>query len=305
MWGDGLIKGEKVAYPIRYGGADLGYVDFDKAKVIIVPASYEGTVTYRKGTKNGPSAIFEASDNMELFDEELNIETHKVGIHTMAPLDIVNLSPGAMITAIYKTEKEILAAGKFPVLIGGEHSVSIGAVKAAKDVFGDISILQLDAHHDLRNEYGGSKNSHACVGRRMQEIASLVQLGVRSISKEEKDFLTGSNNIARTVSAYDILKDSLWDKKTLEVLKEKVYISIDLDVLDPSIMPAVGTPEPGGLGWYLILDILKLIAQEKEIIGFDVVELAPLDGNVAASFLASKLIYRLLGYIFFGKDKKR
>ena len=296
---------EKAAYPVRYGGADLNYVDFEKAKVIIIAAPYEGTVTYRKGAKNGPLAIFEASNNMELFDEELNAETHKIGIHTMAPLDIANLSPESAITAVYKTEKEVFEAGKFPVLMGGEHSISIGAAKAAKEAFGDISILQLDAHYDLRNEYGGSKNSHACVGRRMQEIAPLVQLGVRSISKEEKDFLSEPNNIVRSVSAYDILNDSLWDRKTLEALKDKVYVSIDLDVLDPSIMPAVGTLEPGGLSWYLLLDILKLVAQDKEIVGFDVVELAPLEGNVAPDFLASKLIYRLLGYIFFGKDKRR
>lgn len=294
-----------MTHPVRYGGIDFSYVDFDKAKVVIVPAPYEKTVTYRKGTRNGPSAIFEASNNMELFDEELNVETHKLGIHTAAPLDISDLSPEAMIGAIYKRELDILTAGKFPVLIGGEHSVSIGAVKAAKEAFKEMTILHLDAHCDLRNEYKGSKNNHACIARRMQEIAPVVQLGIRSISKEEKEFLNGSNNILRSVSTYDILNDSLWDKKVLEVLKEKVYISIDLDVLDPSIMPSVGTPEPGGLSWYLILDVLRLIAQDKEIVGFDVVELAPLDGNVAPDFLASKLIYRLIGYIFFGKNKKR
>jgi len=296
---------DRASYLIKYGGADLNYVDFDKAKVIIVPVPYEGTVTYRRGTANGPSAIFEASNNMELFDEELNADTYKIGIHTVAPLDITGLSPQAMIDKVHKTEKDILQAGKFPVLIGGEHSVTIGAVKAAMDVMGDISVLHLDAHYDLRNEYRGSKHSHACVGRRIQEIAPLVQLGMRSFSKEEKDFLAASHNIARSVSAYDILNDSLWDKKTLEALKEKVYISIDLDVLDPSIMPAVGTPEPGGLGWYLMLDILRLVSYGKEIVGFDVVELTPVEGDITSDFLASKLIYRLLGYIFFGKNKKK
>ncbi len=289
---------------VRYGGADLSYVDFDKARVVIIPAPYEGTVTYRKGTRNGPYAIFEASKYMELYDEEMNAETFKIGIHTMPPLDIASLSPEAMIRAVQKAERDVLAAGKFPVLIGGEHSVSIGAVKAAKEAAGDISILHFDAHHDLRDEYEGSKNSHACVGRRMQEIASLVQLGIRSASKEDRDFLSSQNNISRVVSAYDILNDTLWDRKALESLKEKVYISIDLDVLDTSIMPAVGTPEPGGLGWYLMLDILKLVAQNREVIGFDVVELSPLSGNIAPDFLASKLIYRLLGYIFYGRRKK-
>ena len=296
---------EKAVYSIRYGGSDLNYVDFEKAKVVVLPAPYEGTVSYRKGTGNGPSAILEASSNMELLDEELNVETHKIGIHTMAPLDIADLSAQAMIEKVYQAEKDILSAGKFPVLVGGEHSVSIGAVKAAGDSFTEISVLHLDAHYDLRNEYKGSKYSHACVGRRMQEIAPLVQLGMRSSSKEEKDFLVAPNNIVRSISAYDILNDSLWDKKTLEVLKEKVYVSIDLDALDPSIMPAVGTPEPGGLGWYMILDILRLVAQEKEVVGFDIVELAPLEGDITSDFLASKLIYRFLGYIFFGKNKKR
>lgn len=299
------MMSDKAVYSIRYGGADLNYADFERAKVIVVPAPYEGTVTYRKGTANGPSAIFEASGNMELLDEELNTETHKIGIHTMAPLDIADLSAQAMIEKVHKTEKDIFAAGKFPVLVGGEHSVSIGAVKAAKEAVGEMSVLHLDAHYDLRNEYRGSKYSHACVSRRIQEIAPVVLLGMRSLSREEKDFLGASNNIARCISAYDILNDSLWDKKTLEALKDKVYISIDLDVLDPSIMPAVGTPEPGGLGWYLILDILKMVVQEKEIVGFDVTELAPLEGDITSDFLASKLIYRLLGYIFFGKNKKR
>jgi len=289
---------------IRYGGADLSYVDFDKARVVVIPAPYEGTVTYRKGTKNGPSAILEASKYMELFDEEIGAETFKVGIHTMPALAIEDLSPDAMIKTVYKTVKDVIAAGKFPVLIGGEHSVSIGAARAAKETTGDISILHFDAHHDLRDEYEGIRNSHACAGRRMQEIASLVQLGIRSASKEDKDFLSSQNNISRIVSAYDILNDNLWDKKTLESLKEKVYISIDLDVLDTSIMPAVGTPEPGGLGWYLMLDILKLVAQNREIIGFDVVELSPLAGNIAPDFLASKLIYRLIGYIFYGRRKR-
>ena len=295
---------EKVVTSVRYGGVDFGYVDFEKARVVVIPAPYEGTVTYRRGTKSGPSAIFEASHNMELFDEELNTETHKVGIHTVPPLDIADLSPEAMIDVVYKSEKEVLKSGKLPVLIGGEHAVSIGAVRAAGEVCGEISVLQLDAHHDLRDEYNGSKNNHACVGRRIHELAPLVQLGVRSISKEEKEFLSrGANNGIKNVSAYDILSDSLWDKKTIDFLKEKVYITIDLDVLDPSIMPAVGTPEPGGLGWYLLLDILKLVAQQREIVGFDVVELTPLEGNIAPDFLTSKLIYRLIGYIFSEKSK--
>ena len=295
----------KNAPVVKYGGAESTSVDLDKAKVVILPVPYEGTVTYRQGTKNGPSAIIEASSNMELFDEELNVETHKIGIYTMPPMEVANVSPEHMVSMVYKTVRDLLSGGKFPVVIGGEHTVSLGAVKAMKESVGEFSVLQLDAHSDLRNEYGGTKLNHACVGRRLQEMAPLTQLGIRSISKEDKEFLDGQNNISRLVSAYDILNDSLWDRKTQEALKEKVYITIDLDVFDVSIMPAVGTPEPGGLGWYLMLDILRMVVQSKEIVGFDVVELSPLEGNVAPDFLASKLIYRLLGYIFFDKNKKR
>ncbi|MBN1871601.1 MAG: agmatinase [Candidatus Omnitrophica bacterium] len=295
----------KNPYIVKYGGGDSSAVDLEKAKVVVVPVPYEGTVTYRQGTRNGPSAIIEASSNMELFDEELNVETHKMGIYTLPPIDLSNASPENMVSAVYKTVKDLMSGGKFPVVIGGEHTVSIGAIKAVKESVGEMSVLQLDAHSDLRNEYGGTKFNHACVGRRLQEIAPLTQVGIRSVSREDKEFLDGPNNITRVVSAYDILNDSLWDRKMQDALKDKVYITIDLDVFDVSIMPAVGTPEPGGLGWYLMLDILKLVVQSKEIVGFDVVELSPLDGNVAPDFLASKLIYRLLGYIFYGKSKKK
>jgi len=296
---------EKTLYQLKYGGADLNYVDYEKAKVIMLPVPYEETVTYRRGTANGPMAVIEASGNMELFDEELGVETHKIGVHTMAPLDTSGLSPEAVIEKVHKAEKDVLTAGKFPVLIGGEHSASVGAVKAARETAGEISVLQLDAHYDLKNEYEGSKNNHACVARRIQEIAPLIQLGVRSLSREERDFLNGPSNVVKSITAYDILNDSLWDKKMLDDLKEKVYVTIDADVLDPSIMPAVGTPEPGGLSWYLTLDILRMLAQNRDIVGFDVMELAPLEGNIAPDFLISKLIYRFLGYIFFDKNRKK
>ena len=295
----------RTIYNVRFGGSSLPYVDFEKAKAVIISAPYEGTVTYKKGTKNGPAAILEASAKMEFFDDELNVETYKIGMHTLPPLDIANLPVDNAVDEVYKVEKEVLKAGKLPVLIGGEHSVSIGAVKAVKEVVGDISVLQLDAHYDLRDDWEGVRNNHACVARRIQEMTPLVQLGVRSLSKEEKDFLSGQNNVTRTISAYDMLTDLLWDKKILDALKEKVYVTIDLDVFDPSLMPAVGTPEPGGLSWYLVLDILRMVAQQKDIVGFDVVELAPIEGNISSDFTASKLIYRMLGYIFFKGDKKK
>jgi len=288
----------------NYGGREAACPDTGKAKAVIVPVPYQGTVTYKNGTAKGPAAILEASANMELFDEELNVETHKIGIHTLPALEVSEKRPEEVIGDVERIARENMQQGRLPVVIGGEHSISVGGVRAGKVTFGELSVLHLDAHADLRDEYEGSKYSHACASRRMQEIAPVTQLGVRSMSKEERDFLSGPNNITLSVSAYDILNDSLWDKKVLDSLSEKVYVTIDLDVLDISIMPAVGTPEPGGLSWYLLLDILRMVGTSREIVGFDVVELSPMGGNVAPDFLASKLIYRFLGYIFFGRDRK-
>lgn len=285
-----------------FGGLEEEYSSFKKAKVVITQAPYEKTATYKKGTKNGPRAIIEASKNMELFDDELNQETYKIGIHTASPLETENLAPENMVEKVYVSTQEVLKSGKFPVMLGGEHSVTVGAVKALKETYPNLSVLQLDAHYDLRNEYLGSKFNHACVGRRISEICPLVQVGTRSLSKEEKEFLaTQANGKVKTISVYDILDTPLWKDNAAKYLTENVYITIDLDVFDPSLMPAVGTPEPGGIGWYELLDLLKDIAKEKKVVGFDVVELCPIDGQIPSDFFAAKLIYRLLGYIFVRK----
>jgi agmatinase len=184
-------------------------------------------------------------------------------------------------------------------MIGGEHSVSIGAVKAFKDVYPNISVLQLDAHYDLRNEYFGSRLNHGCVARRICEMCPVVQVGTRSLSKEEKDFLASqANGKVKTISVYDILEMPMWKDTVSNSLSENVYLTIDMDVFDPSMIPAVGTPEPGGMGWYEALDLLKEVAKDKKIVGFDVVELCPTKGQIASDFFAAKLIYRILGYIF-------
>ena len=192
-----------------------------------------------------------------------------------------------------------MKANKFPVILGGEHSLSIGSVKAFKEIYADLSVLHLDAHYDMRDEYFGSKFNHGCVARRISEICPIVQMGTRSLSKEEKDFLsTGANGRIKTVNVYDILETPLWKDVISHALSEHVYVSIDLDVFDPSLMPAVGTPEPGGIGWYETLDLLLKISKDKKIVGFDVVELCPIKGQVSSDFLAAKLAYRLLGYVF-------
>ncbi|MFH0764538.1 MAG: agmatinase [Candidatus Omnitrophota bacterium] len=286
----------------NYMGLDEEYSSFKKSKVAIMQVPYDRTTTYIHGTAKGPMAIIDASRYMELFDDELNQETYKIGIHTMPPLEVEKLSPEEMVEKVRASSAELLKSNKFPVLLGGEHSVSIGAVKAFKDAYPNISVLHLDAHCDMRDEYFGSKLNHGCVARRMSEICPVVQVGTRSMSKEEKDFLgSQANGKIKTINVYDILDNPMWKDAATNSLSENVYISIDLDVFDISLVPAVGTPEPGGIGWYETLDLLMDVSKDKKIVGFDVVELCPIQGSPASDFLAAKLIYRLLGYVFGSK----
>ena len=283
-------------------GMEEEYSSYKKSKAVILPIPYDKTTTYIKGTKSGPAAIIDASRYMERFDDELNQETFKIGIHTAESLDVDKLSSEEMVEKVYGSVSELLKANKFPVSLGGEHSVSIGAARAFKEAYPNLSVLQLDAHYDLRDEYFGSKLNHGCVARRILEICPIVQVGTRSLSKEEKDFLSAqANGKVKSISVYDILDSPRWKDMVSDSLTENVYITIDLDVFDPSLMPAVGTPEPGGIGWYETLDLLKDIAKDKKVVGFDVVELCPIKDQVASDFLAAKLIYRLLGYVFYGK----
>ncbi len=276
------------------------YSSFKKAKAAIMQVPYDKTTTYIHGASAGPAAIIEASKYMELYDDELNQETFKIGIHTMDALDVSGLSPEEMVAKVYASTLELLKAGKFPVVLGGEHSVSIGAVQALKETYPNISVLHLDAHYDMRNEYFGSRLNHGCVARRISEICPIVQVGTRSMSKEEKDFISLPDSVAKikSISVYDILDMPMWKDKATNSLSENVYVSIDLDVFDPAIVPAVGTPEPGGLGWYEILDLLRDVSRDKKIVGFDIVELCPIKGIIASDFFAAKLLYRLLGYVF-------
>ncbi|MDP3730743.1 MAG: agmatinase [Candidatus Omnitrophota bacterium] len=283
----------------NYMALEEEYSSLKKSKVVVVQVPYDKTATYIKGTVNGPGAIIDASKKLELFDEELNQETYKIGIHTADPLPVQDLLPEAMVDKVYTSTMELLKANKFPVILGGEHSLSIGSVRAFKEIYPDLSVLHLDAHYDMRDEYFGSKFNHGCVARRISEMCSIVQTGMRSLSKEEKDFLSSqANGKVKAVNVYDILEMPLWKDTISHSLSEHVYVSIDLDVFDPSLVPAVGTPEPGGIGWYETLDLLREVSKDRKIAGFDVVELCPIKGQVSSDFLAAKLIYRLLGYIF-------
>lgn len=283
----------------NYLGLEEEFSSFKKSKAVIFQAPYDKTTSYIHGAVDGPAAIIDASRYMERFDDELNQETFKLGIHTMDPLPVQDLTSEEMVEKVYTQGLELLKAGKFPILLGGEHAVTIGAVQAFKETYPNLSVLHLDAHYDMRDTYFGSKLNHGCVARRISEICPIVQVGMRSLSKEEKDFLaSAADGRVKTINVYDILDMPMWKDAVSNSLSEHVYITIDLDVFDPALVPATGTPEPGGLGWYEIISLLREVTKDKKVVGFDVVELCPIKGNVASDFLAAKLIYRLLGYIF-------
>jgi agmatinase len=261
----------------------------------VVPVPYDLTSTYQPGSRRGPAAIIEASTNMELYDEELKKETYLAGIHTTLPLTVDARGPKQMINLVRRKIAKIAALNKIPVMLGGEHSISFGAVSALKEKYPQLSVLQLDAHADLRESYQGSPYSHASVARRISEICPLVQVGIRSLSKEEAEFLPQSK--VKSYSADFASEKKNWYETICRDLSGDVFISIDLDVFDPSVMPSTGTPEPGGLYWRDILHLLRTVSRSCRIRGFDVVELAPIPGMVAPDFMAAKLIYRLMGYI--------
>ena len=278
---------------IQYGGLPEEYTNYENAKVAVLPVPYDGTSTWIKGADKGPEALLEASANMEVYDIETDSEVHKLGIHTL-PAITENKSPEAMSMAVYNKMKEILNDKKFPVLLGGEHSVSIGAIKAVAEHFQDITILQFDAHADMRRTYEGTTHNHACVMARAAEVAPIVQVGIRSMSVEEREDVFPD----RIFYAHDLYRKSGWIQDVLGKLTRNVYITIDLDVLDPSIMPSTGTPEQGGMLWYDLIDALKRVSEQCNIVGFDVVELCPNKENKSSDFLASKLVYTLLTYKF-------
>jgi agmatinase len=285
---------EDHSIPFNFGGIEHPYNDPEKAKITVTPVPYDLTTTYISGTRKGPQAIIEASQHMELYDEELLQETYRVGIYTQQPIPVEEVQPETMLKLVSETLALDINTDSFQVLLGGEHSISLAPVQELLKVYPKMSVLQLDAHADLRDTYEGTPYNHACIGRRISEKCLLVQAGVRSLSKEEADFKKSSHLL--TISAFDFInRKSVWYDICHE-LTDDVYLTIDLDVLDPGIMPSVGTPEPGGLGWYEIIGFFKMLSERKRIVAFDVVELAPQPGNIAPDFLAAKLTYRLMGY---------
>lgn len=268
------------------------YAIFEKAKVVLLPVPYDGTSTWGKGADNGPEAFLEASANMEIYDLESDTEVYRQGVWLDEPLDCES-DPKLMSMQVKEKAEYFYNSGKLFTMIGGEHSVSIGAIMASAEKFENLSVLHLDAHSDLRAEYHDSEFNHACALHWASKNTNLVQVGIRSMDVSEKQYVNKSN----VFYAENIAVRDDWQQEVIDKLTNNVYLTIDLDYFDPSIMPSTGTPEPGGLFWYETIDLLKKLAKQKKIIGFDIVELAPNINNPAPDFLAAKLYYKILTYI--------
>lgn len=283
----------------RFAGLPDPYGSESFSKIVIIPVPFDETTTYVKGTDKGPAALIEASRNLELYDIETDSEVYLKGIYT-AP-EIKTNSSEKMLELLYRQTKNFLEKGKFVVTIGGEHSISFAPIRAYAEHYKQITLLQFDAHADLQPSYENNPWSHACVIARVKELSTIVKvvsIGIRSMSKEELPSLDRSN----TFFAFDLDPKDQWMDQVLKKLEGLIYITFDLDAFDSSLMPSTGTPEPGGLNWNQALKMLKRVAEEKTIVGFDVVELCPRANDHAPDYLAAKLVYKLLSYIFSKKE---
>lgn len=286
----------------NFGGIPPEVSGWEKSRFVVIPVPYDHTTTFQPGTRKGPKAIIEASAYIELYDEELRIEPVEAGIHTLDLLD-VTVDPEETLYRIQSVVAEVVKADKIPVTLGGEHSITLAPVKALREKYPDLTVLQFDAHGDLRKEYQGTGLSHACVMRRISDLGlNIVQVGIRSMSREEAEFLQTANHIS-TYYAADITGKDDWMEEALSHLSGDIYITIDVDAFDPAYVPATGTPEPGGMDWYQVIRFLNRVARKCPIVGFDAVELCPIAGQVASDFLVAKLLYKLMGYTLLPKNR--
>lgn len=296
---------ESEQLPMNFGGIDEPeYSNFESARILILPVSYEGTVSYGMGTGKGAMAIVDASRNMELYEEETDSEVYKVGIHTLDEFR-PRETPEAMMSGLYDLAKDLVSTGKFICMLGGEHSISAPIIKAHAEKYHDISVLQIDAHADLRDTYDGTPHSHASIMARVVKDMRIpsVQVGIRSISADEARAIE-SGLPTKIFWARDIVGRTNWIDDAVNSLTENVYLTIDIDGLDPSIVPTTGTPEPGGLGWYETLTLIRKIAEKKRIVGMDLVEYSYFENYDSPAFLCAKLVYKSLAYIFNGETPK-
>lgn len=283
-------------------GSDVA-ANYDAARVVILPIPYEATTTYRRGCENGPDAILEASQQVEYYDEELDRETCRdIGIYTSPAIaDTRNdrsVSAEEMLQVTQETVSKLIGDGKFAIALGGEHSITTGVVAAYCQAHpGEaFTVIQIDAHGDLRHEYEGSIHNHACVMRRIVDMnLPTVQIGIRAICKEEADLIKEKN--LTVFRAREIAIQPDWIERAIAAIPtQKVFLTIDLDGIDPTLIPGVGTPEPGGLTWYAVITFLRRVFESHQVIGCDVMELAPVEDSVVSEFTAAKLVYKLIGY---------
>ena len=295
---------ESAYLPMNFGGiAEEEFSDFERARILVWPVSYEGTVSYGTGTGRGAEAIIDASRNMELYDEETDAEVYKLGIHTLEQSPPVD-PPERMMQELYERAQELVSTGKFIVMIGGEHSVSAPVIRAHAERYNDLSVLQIDAHADLRDTYDGTPHSHASIMARVTRDLRLpsVQCGIRSISVEEARAL--DELPTRIFWAKDLVGRTDWWEEAVAGLTENVYFTLDIDGLDPSLVAQTGTPEPGGLGWYDVIGLIRTLARRRRVVGMDLTEYSYVEGQNASAFLCAKLIYKSLAFFFEGQTER-
>lgn len=276
-----------------FAGIEGEHNEFKNANVLLQSIPYDGTSTWGKGADEGFGAFLDAAENMEIYDIETDSEVYKKGVHIIDPI-LEDSSPEAVFESVYTNTKKLLKTNKFLTFFGGEHSISIGVIKAFYEAHPDITILQIDAHADLRPEYHGSPYNHACAVYDASRNANLIQVGIRSMDTSEVQYMDKD----KCYFAEDMYGNTDWMEDSINKMTDKVYITLDLDVFDPSIMPATGTPEPGGLLWNPAIRYLRKVFQQKNVLGFDIVELAPIEGLSAPQFMTAKLYYKMLSYKF-------
>jgi agmatinase len=285
----------------QFGGTTPTKADFQSARVAVVPIPLDRTTSYVAGTRNGPHEILVASSHMELWDEEMGLDVHGIGIVTLPEMEFPFDTMDEVMEEIRRVTSEIVAHDKFPFVLGGEHSVTAPVVAALAARHPGLTVLQIDAHADLRNTFMGSPHNHACVMRRVLEIARATQVGIRSLSPEEAAAIPSLPT--RIFYDFNMRSDPNWIDRVIDSLGDTVYITIDCDGLDPAIMPAVGTPEPGGLSWYEMLTLLRRTIESRRVVGCDLMELCPVPGLASPNFLCAKLVYKILSYQF-GRELK-
>jgi agmatinase len=276
-----------------YAGIEEQYAKLDSSKIVLILVPYDSTSTWQKGADKGPEAFLNASENMELYDIETETEVYKQGVF-LADAITENSSPEKMVDDVHETVKKYIKRNKFVTTFGGEHSISIGAIRAFNECFDDLTVLQIDAHADMRREYQGSKYNHACAVYEASQTTNLIQVGIRSMDVMESTVMDKE----KTYFAHDMAADGAWMDSAIDQMTDNVYITFDLDAFDPSIMPSTGTPEPGGLLWYETIEFLRQVFEEKNVVGFDIVELCPNTKEKSSDFLAAKLYYKMLTYKF-------